>query len=185
MLAAAARAGKVDLVAELLTAGVAAYESLAWAAVQGGSVQMLRVLVAAGIPLPSNALPEAVSRGNLPEVTWMVEELGMERDSLQACTAAASGSLELVSYLHENGAVVVGMLAECGALGGNIAVLEWLAAHGCIWRAVGSAAWEPGCPVDWDAAVEEAARRAEDDGALVTQWLTERRRRRPFGAALQ
>ncbi|KXZ53515.1 hypothetical protein GPECTOR_7g965 [Gonium pectorale] len=131
-LSAAARAGNVDLVAELLAEGVEA-SSFGMLTIEGGHVNVMHELLVASHTLRlcmlNIAFDLAVLHGNLPAATWMVEELGLEPSTLHTLEAAQSGSLDLVTYLHERGAKMTQKAVEYGAQGGNRAILEWLAAH--------------------------------------------------------
>ncbi|KXZ42073.1 hypothetical protein GPECTOR_210g416 [Gonium pectorale] len=221
-LAAAARAGNAELVAELIAEGAQVMDGRTWlAALDGGNVQVLWALAAANAgPRPPYALTVAAEGGHMPAVAWVVEQKPWERGFVPVTGIASSGSLTMLQYLQAQGFEVSALTVMAGAEAGSCPIVEWLAAGGLLAQAYDGAPylhagmygdlatlrclrrlgcpWPPfhkavrlpgrlwasvrwndpvpagctldvltwmlaaGCPVDWEAAVEAAARRPED-----------------------
>ena len=104
----------------LLAEGVRAGRHLALLeAAQVGHLAVLEALHAHGCSLEAYVIAKAAAAGgHLAMVVWAVETLGATVASIDPNDAAMSGSVELLSWLHERGCVwregTLGAAAESG-----------------------------------------------------------------------
>ncbi|GLC33300.1 hypothetical protein PLESTB_000349000 [Pleodorina starrii] len=100
-----------------------------------GHLAVLQYLHASGLPVNARFVAEEAARaGQLPIVSWAVEDLGVApaegADSLLDC-AAASGNLELMTWLHGRGWALGPEAFPNGAGSGCEEALEWLVERDC------------------------------------------------------
>ncbi|GLC46946.1 hypothetical protein PLESTB_001544200 [Pleodorina starrii] len=108
-----------------------------------GHLAVLQYLHASGLPVNARLVAEdAAGGGHLPLVAWVVEGLGVApadgADSLLDC-AAASGNLELMTWLHVRGWALGPTAINNGAESGCEEALEWLVERGCPFPLDGGA----------------------------------------------
>ncbi|GLC50016.1 hypothetical protein PLESTB_000333300 [Pleodorina starrii] len=108
-----------------------------------GYLAVLQYLHASGFPFNTRYVAEDAARaGHLPLVTWVVEGLGVtpadDAASLLDC-AAASGNLELMTWLHVRGWALGAWAIPNGAESGCEEALEWLVERGCPFPLDGGA----------------------------------------------
>ncbi|PNH09956.1 Ankyrin repeat domain-containing protein [Tetrabaena socialis] len=132
----AARHGNVDALQFLLAQGV----HLGWSdscatysAAQFGHLAALKVLHAHGARIAPTAAEGAASGGHLPVVAWLVETLGaaVALTADVTVSAAKSGSVELLAWLHQHGCPWSASVFVAAAGTGSEELLEWLVEHGC------------------------------------------------------
>ncbi|GLC60988.1 hypothetical protein PLESTB_001703200 [Pleodorina starrii] len=112
-------------------------------AARQGHLAVLQYLHASGLPVNIRSVAEEAARaGHLPLVAWAVEGLGVApadgAASLLDC-AAASGNLELITWLHVRGWAMGPEAIPNGAASGCEEVLEWLVERGCPFPPDGGA----------------------------------------------
>ncbi|GLC49940.1 hypothetical protein PLESTB_000325200 [Pleodorina starrii] len=108
-----------------------------------GHLAVLQYLHASGLLVNTRSVAEAAARGgHLPLVAWAVEDLGVapadDAASLLDC-AAASGNLELMTWLHVRGWALGPTAIPNGAVRGCEEALEWLVERGCPFPLDGGA----------------------------------------------
>ncbi|GLC53682.1 hypothetical protein PLESTB_000775900 [Pleodorina starrii] len=108
-----------------------------------GHLAVLQYLHASGLPVNTRSVAEEAARaGHLPLVAWVVEGLGVapavDAASLLDC-AAASGNLELMTWLHVRGWAMGRRAIPNGAASGCEEALEWLVERGCPFPLDGGA----------------------------------------------
>ncbi|GLC45466.1 hypothetical protein PLESTM_001738800 [Pleodorina starrii] len=113
------------------------------AAARRGHLAVLQCLHASGFPVNTRFVAEEAARaGHLPLVEWAVEGLGVApadgTDSLLDC-AAASGNLELMTWVHVRGWASGPWAIPNGAESGCEEALEWLVERGCPFPLDGGA----------------------------------------------
>ncbi|GLC46497.1 hypothetical protein PLESTB_000332900 [Pleodorina starrii] len=112
-------------------------------AARQGHLAVLQYLHNRGLPVNTRSVAEEAARaGHLPLVVWAVEGLGVApavgAASLLDC-AAASGSLELMAWLHVRGWALGPRAIPNGAESGCEEALEWLVERGCPFPLDGGA----------------------------------------------
>ncbi|GLC75143.1 hypothetical protein PLESTF_001598600 [Pleodorina starrii] len=112
-------------------------------AARQGHLAVLQYLHASGLPVNTHSVAvEAARAGHLPLVVWAVEVLGFApadgAASLLDC-AAASGNLELMTWLHVRGWALGPSAIPNGAASGCEEALEWLVERGCRFPLDGGA----------------------------------------------
>ncbi|GLC75147.1 hypothetical protein PLESTF_001599000 [Pleodorina starrii] len=112
-------------------------------AARQGHLAVLQYLHASGLPVNTRSVAEEAARaGHLPLVVWAVEGLGVAPADgaarLLDC-AAASGNLELMTWLHVRGWALGPSAIPNGAASGCEEALEWLVERGCRFPPDGGA----------------------------------------------
>ncbi|PNH10596.1 Fibronectin type 3 and ankyrin repeat domains protein 1 [Tetrabaena socialis] len=101
-------------------------------AAANGNTAMLLALHTRGFNVVA-AATIAAEHGRLPVVAWLVETLGAEKvlSAQVFASAARSGNMELLAWLHDRGCPWDGSVFAEAAEAGCEEQLEWLAARGC------------------------------------------------------
>ncbi|GLC46499.1 hypothetical protein PLESTB_000333100 [Pleodorina starrii] len=112
-------------------------------AARQGRLAVLQYLHASGLRINTRYVAEGAARaGHLPLVVWAVEGLGVAPADgaarLLDC-AAASGNLELMTWLHVRGWALGPRAIPNGAESGCEEALEWLVERGCPFPLDGGA----------------------------------------------
>ncbi|GLC59049.1 hypothetical protein PLESTB_001437900 [Pleodorina starrii] len=113
------------------------------AAARRGHLAVLQYLHASGLPVNTRLVAQHAARaGHLPLVAWAVEGLGVApadgTASLLEC-AAASGNLELMTWLYDRGWALDPRDIINAAESGCEEALEWLVERGCPFPPDGGA----------------------------------------------
>ncbi|GLC49925.1 hypothetical protein PLESTB_000323600 [Pleodorina starrii] len=112
-------------------------------AARQGHLAVLQYLHASGFTVNAFFVAEeAALMGRLPLVAWAVEDLGVAPADGTACLldcAAASGNLELMTWLHVRGWALGPKAIPNGAESGCEEALEWLVERGCPFPLDGGA----------------------------------------------
>ncbi|PNH02853.1 Ankyrin repeat domain-containing protein [Tetrabaena socialis] len=130
---AAGVAGAVDALQFVLESGVALDQAgvnfVAQCAAAKGHLAVLQALHARGL----STAAAAKKADRLPAVAWLVEGLGANKvlTAKTFASAARSGSMKLLAWLHEHGCPWDEAVFTAAAGAGCEEQLEWLAAQGC------------------------------------------------------
>ncbi|GLC49814.1 hypothetical protein PLESTB_000311600 [Pleodorina starrii] len=112
-------------------------------AARQGHLAVLQYLHANGLPVNTRSVSQEAARaGHLPLVAWAVEVLHVAPADGAASLldrAAASGNLELMTWLHDRGWAVGPRTIPNGAESGCEEALEWLVERGCPFPLNGGA----------------------------------------------
>ncbi|PNH08244.1 Ankyrin repeat domain-containing protein [Tetrabaena socialis] len=138
----AARGGNVDALQYVLAEGVqvdarSAQRAASGAALDGHLAVLQALLHAPGFGIPAlrsaDAALNAAHNGHMPVVVWLAEVRGAAKVLTVevAESAASSGSMELLAWLHAQGCPWGASVLAAAARGGSEEQLEWLVAHGC------------------------------------------------------
>ncbi|GLC38470.1 hypothetical protein PLESTB_001729400 [Pleodorina starrii] len=115
------------------------------AAARQGHLAVLQYLHASGLPVNACSVAEEAARaGHLPILSWAVEGQGVAPADDAATgslldLAAASGNLELMTWLHDRGWALGPRAIHNGAGSGCEEALEWLVERGCSFPLDGGA----------------------------------------------
>ncbi|PNH08941.1 hypothetical protein TSOC_004465 [Tetrabaena socialis] len=189
----AARLGRVDVLEHMLgKVGLQLTQRMAAmacsAAAQHGSRACLEVLQTYG-HLGScgsfcSTLADAAQRGDLASLAWLVDAMGSSAKLSEVVfgAAAASGSIQIMEWLHERGCPWGASTFVRAVAKRNLQAMGWLHERGCPWDArafkaatsvaVGGVellAWLHARGCLWDASVLESAAAACNTAQL--EWL--------------
>ncbi|GLC46537.1 hypothetical protein PLESTM_001886700 [Pleodorina starrii] len=111
------------------------------AAARRGHLAVLQYLHASGLPFYApDVAQDAARMGHLPIVAWVVEGLGFTDGAARLLNyAAASGNLELMTWLHVRGWALGPTAINNGAESGCEEALEWLVERDCPFPLDGGA----------------------------------------------
>ncbi|GLC45481.1 hypothetical protein PLESTM_001740400 [Pleodorina starrii] len=133
----AAQEGQLATLQFLMDRGAAARSSCALAAFETGHLEVLRFLHGRGVVLDPGQLGAAIHSSlrylHSPVVAWAVETLGAEVAA--SCglreAAAATGSVESLSWLHQRGCPWADHTFTAAVTGGSEEAIEFLLQNGC------------------------------------------------------
>jgi hypothetical protein len=98
-----------------------------------GHLDCVKYLRASGCSWSSYTCVAAAEHGDLAIVQWLRENGCQWSDASTACSAAGSGSTELMLYLLQQGIQCDADVMCCAAQKGHIAVCQLLREHQCPW----------------------------------------------------
>lgn len=105
-----------------------------WEAAAGSSVAKLRWLLSHGVRLHGRALDAALTRGNVPVVSYLVDELQQQLNSTSFSWAVASGSIPMVTWLRSRGCPMDSFAYAMAGARGDVRMVRWLVCQGrCPW----------------------------------------------------
>ncbi|GFR40800.1 hypothetical protein Agub_g1417 [Astrephomene gubernaculifera] len=133
-LVEAAERGNLEVLQYLLLSeGVEPSLECGRMAARCGSLGALTLLHAHGCPMDMETVRAAARKGHLQVVVWLVEALGaaLQLGAEEFSSAACSGNLELLRWLHERGCPWDADAIAGAAGSGCEEALEWLVEQGC------------------------------------------------------
>jgi hypothetical protein len=82
--------------------------------------------------LPERISSHAAKSGSIELISWLIEQ-GCTLDSDTCYWAAASGHLPLLQFLYKHDCSGLSRTCDAAALRGDLAMLQWLRNQGCPW----------------------------------------------------
>jgi hypothetical protein len=132
---AAARTGRLDLLAYLWEKGCGQYSETVTSAIRSGRKDVIEYALENGCHCPTDCRVTAAAAGDLEILRYLEDKfLGYDHRVRVCELAAVEGHLDILRYAHENGYPWDGDSCRAAARNGHLSILKYLHENGCSCR---------------------------------------------------